>query len=50
MNQKITVIDSVMGSGKSSYAIQYINSHQNENILYVTPLLSEIDRVISQNV
>lgn len=47
MNKRITVIDSIMGSGKTNYAVQYINSHKDENILYVTPFLAEIDRVIS---
>lgn len=49
MNKRITVIDSIMGSGKTNYAVQYINSHKDENILYVTPFLAEIDRVISQS-
>ena len=48
MNQKITVIDSIMGSGKTTWAINYINNHPEKNFLYVTPLLSEIDRVINK--
>lgn len=46
MNNKITVIDSIMGSGKTTWAIKYINDHPDKNFIYVTPLLSEIDRVI----
>lgn len=46
MNQKITVIDSIMGSGKTTWAINYINDHPEKNFLYVTPLLSEINRII----
>ena len=45
-NQKITVIDSIMGSGKTTWAINYINDHPEKNFLYVTPLLSEINRII----
>ena len=35
--EKITVVDSVMGSGKTSWAIEYMNTHYDENILYITP-------------
>lgn len=43
---KITVIDSIMGSGKTSYSIQYINEKPCENILYITPFLNEVERII----
>ena len=33
----ITVIDSLMGSGKTSWSIQYINDNPYENFLYITP-------------
>lgn len=42
----ITVIDSIMGSGKTSWAIQYINDHPEKNFLYITPFLDEVGRVI----
>ena len=42
---KITVIDSPMGSGKSSFAIQYMRQHPSKIFLYVTPLLTEVDRI-----
>ncbi|MFL0505527.1 hypothetical protein ACH0B5_07260 [Ureibacillus sp. 179-F W5.1 NHS] len=42
----ITVIDSLMGTGKTSYAIQYMNeASESESFIYITPLLSEIDRI-----
>lgn len=46
-NCNIKVIDMVMGSGKTSAAINYINNSNNENerILYITPYLSEIKRI-----
>ncbi|MGN1014109.1 MAG: hypothetical protein ACI4PM_01990 [Butyricicoccus sp.] len=34
-----------MGSGKTSWAIEYINQHTDENILYVTPYLDETERI-----
>lgn len=43
--QKVTVIDSVMGSGKTSWAIDYMNTAIDENILYITPFKTEIARV-----
>lgn len=43
---KIKVIDSPCGFGKSSYAIQYINSLDiGERVIYITPFLSEVERI-----
>ena len=44
LSRKITVIDSIMGSGKSSWAIDYINSNPDERFICVLPLLEEIER------
>lgn len=54
---KVTVIDSIMGSGKTSHFIEYINrlamyerttfGEQRTKWIYVTPSLSEVDRVTS---
>lgn len=43
----IKVIDAPMGSGKTSWAIDYINKpfRHNNNFMYVTPLLSETKRI-----
>ncbi|MCD7767059.1 MAG: hypothetical protein LUH53_11210 [Lachnospiraceae bacterium] len=46
MDTKITVIDSLMGTGKTSWAIQHINESPDDNFLYITPFLSEVDRII----
>lgn len=45
MDHQITVVDSLMGSGKTSWAIQYINENPDENILYIAPYLEEAERV-----
>jgi len=47
MSKLIKVIDSMMGSGKSSWAIQYMNKKQKEGerFIYVTPYLDEVERV-----
>ncbi|HWO74379.1 MAG TPA: hypothetical protein VNM69_00520 [Bacillus sp. (in: firmicutes)] len=43
---KINVIDSIMGSGKTSWAIQYMNeAPDTERFIYITPLLDEVDRI-----
>ena len=45
---KVTVVDSIMGSGKTSWAIEYMNKTFGENarrIIYVTPYIDEIKRV-----
>ncbi len=43
---KITVIDSIMGSGKTSWSIQHINNNVTDNFLYITPFLEEVKRII----
>ncbi|WP_312286799.1 hypothetical protein [Terrisporobacter sp.] len=43
---KITVIDSIMGSGKSTYLIDYMNIHTEDLFCYITPYRDEIERVM----
>jgi len=43
-DKKIKIIDSVMGSGKSTYAINYINDNIDENFIIVVPTKSEQQR------
>ena len=43
----VTVVDSIMGSGKTTWSIDYINKNQSENILYITPFLDEVNRIIT---
>lgn len=44
MKNKVKVIDSVMGSGKSSWAMKYINNNPDKRFIYVTPFLDEVER------
>ncbi|ARK23663.1 hypothetical protein SporoP37_02455 [Sporosarcina sp. P37] len=45
-NSNINVVDSIMGSGKTSWSIQYMNESDSEkNFIYITPFLSEVKRV-----
>jgi len=41
----ITVIDSIMGSGKTSWAIEYMKKKPTNNFLYITPFLDECSRI-----
>ncbi len=41
----INIIDNIMGKGKSSAALQYINDNRDKRYLYVAPYLSECERV-----
>lgn len=43
--KSVHVIDSIMGSGKTSWAIQYINEHPETSFIYCTPFLNEVDRI-----
>lgn len=42
---KIKIIDSMMGTGKTSWAIDYMNENKDKKFIYITPYLSEIERI-----
>ena len=42
---EIVVIDAPCGSGKTSWAIQYIKEHTEDSFVYCTPFLDEIERI-----
>ena len=42
---KINVVDSIMGSGKSSWAIKYMNENKDKKFIYITPFLDEVERI-----
>ena len=44
---QITVIDAPMGAGKTSWAIQEMRVNPLNNYLYITPFLSETDRILA---
>lgn len=41
----IRIIDSIMGSGKTSAAINLMNNDTENNYIFITPYLTEVDRV-----
>ncbi|MDM5249636.1 hypothetical protein [Lysinibacillus sp. G4S2] len=42
----VHIVDSIMGAGKTSWSIQFMNeADPDKNFLYITPLLSETQRV-----
>ena len=41
----IHVCDSIMGSGKTMAAINYMNTHPNNKFIYITPYLDEAERI-----
>ena len=43
---KVTVIDCIPGSGKTSWGIDYMNTNTNKKFIYITPYLDEIQRVL----
>lgn len=46
---KISIVDSVMGSNKTNWAIQYMNDNPHKKFMYITPYNKELsDRVIPQ--
>lgn len=43
----IKVIDSIMGQGKTTWAIDYMVSNPDKRFMYITPFLDEVERVSS---
>lgn len=41
----VKVCDAIMGTGKSSAAITYLNEHPNDKFIYITPYLDEANRI-----
>lgn len=41
----IQVCDAIMGTGKSSAAITFMNEHKDEKFIYITPYLDEAERI-----
>lgn len=41
----ITICDAIMGSGKTSAAIRYMNEHPENRYIYITPYKAEADRI-----
>lgn len=42
---KINIVDSIMGSGKTSWAIELMKNDKENNYIYITPYLSEVQRI-----
>lgn len=42
---QVTVVDALMGAGKTSWAINYIDQHRDDNFLYITPYKNETERI-----
>lgn len=47
-NNKVTIVDSIMGSGKTSWSIDKMNSDNKNNYIYITPYLKEVERIKQQ--
>lgn len=42
---KIAVVDAPCGAGKTEWAISYMNAHPKDAFIFVTPFLSEVERI-----
>lgn len=45
---KINVVDAIMGSGKTTWMLHQINKAESTRFIYITPTLTEVERVKSQ--
>ena len=44
----INIIDSIMGSGKTTFMINYMKENPDKRFFVVTPFLEEIERIIKE--
>lgn len=44
---KIKILDCPMGQGKTSYLIEQINNDKENKYIYITPFLTEVERIIN---
>lgn len=44
----IRVIDSIMGTGKTTWAINYMNAHLDQRFIYCTPYNAETERIVEK--
>lgn len=44
---KVSIIDSRCGSGKTEWSIRYMNENKDKRFIFVTPYLTEVDRIIN---
>lgn len=42
---EIKIVDSAMGTGKTNWAIDYMNKNTDNNFIYITPYLDEVKRI-----
>ena len=42
---KVHIVDAIMGKGKTSAAINFMRDNPDRRYLYITPFLSEVDRI-----
>lgn len=42
----IKIVDSIMGTGKTRWAISYMNANPQQRFIYVTPYLQEAERIV----
>ena len=41
----VTIVDSIMGSGKTTWAIKKMKEDVDHNYIYITPYLNEVQRI-----
>lgn len=44
--EKVLIIDSKCGSGKTEWAIRYMNENLDKKFIFVTPYLTEVERIL----
>ena len=44
--EKVSIIDSRCGSGKTEWSIRYINENSDKRFIFVTPYLTEVERIL----
>ena len=46
MLPEIKIVDSIMGSGKTTWAIEYMNANPDNRFIFCTPYCEEVRRIV----
>lgn len=49
-NNLVHIVDSIMGSNKTNRIIEWMDSNPENNYIYVSPLLTEVESGISSTI
>ena len=46
---EVTVVDAIMGTGKTTWAINYMKANKDEDFIFITPYIEETERIRNES-